>query len=58
MSMMINRRPVIASRSLHRRAPLVRHSLVALVKQGYHLAHCPNSGTLSLLWNLYLSTAT
>ena len=29
-------RPVMASRALHRRAPLVRHSLVASVKQGYH----------------------
>ncbi|MEQ1656343.1 MAG: hypothetical protein ABL960_11640, partial [Nitrospira sp.] len=27
---------------LHRLAPLVRHHLVALVKPGYHLAHCPN----------------
>ena len=34
--------PVIASRSLHRLAPLVRHHPVALVKQGYHLSHCPN----------------
>ena len=34
--------PVIASRSLHGRAPLVRHPLVASVKPGYHLAHCPN----------------
>jgi hypothetical protein len=34
--------PVIAARSLHRRAPLVRHPLVASVKQGDHLAHCPN----------------
>jgi len=35
-------RPVIASRSLHRLAPLVRHHPVTLVKPGYHLAHCPN----------------
>ena len=35
-------RPVIASRSFHRLAPLVRHHPVALVKQGYHLSHCPN----------------
>ena len=35
-------RPVIASRSLHRLAPLVRPPSGALVKQGYHLAHCPN----------------
>jgi len=35
-------RTVIASRSLHHRAPLVRHPSWASVKQGYHLAHCPN----------------
>ena len=35
-------RPVIASRSLHRLAPLVRPPSGASVTQGYHLAHCPN----------------
>src|SRR4029077_11678150 len=35
-------RPVIASRSLHRLAPLVRPLSGASIKQGYHLAHCPN----------------
>lgn len=35
-------RPVIASRSLHRLAPLVGHHPVASVKPGYHLPHCPN----------------
>ena len=35
-------RPVIPSRSLHRLAPLVRHSSVASVKPGSHLSHCPN----------------
>ena len=33
---------VIASRSFHCRAPLVRHPRMALVKHGYHLAHCQN----------------
>jgi hypothetical protein len=33
---------VIPSRSLHRLAPLVCPHLVAFVKQGYHLSHCPN----------------
>lgn len=42
----LKRGPVIPSCSLHRRAPLVRHSLVALVKQGYHLSHCPNCRSL------------
>ncbi len=35
-------RSVIPSCSLHRLAPLVRHHLVASVKPGYHLPHCPN----------------
>jgi len=35
-------RPVIASRSLHRLAPLDRPPLGASVKQGHHLAHCQN----------------
>ena len=35
-------RSVIPSRSLHRLAPLVHHHLVAFVKPGYHLSHCPN----------------
>ena len=34
--------PVIASRSLHRLAPLVRPPSGASGKPGYHLAHCPN----------------
>jgi hypothetical protein len=35
-------RPVIPSRSLHLLALWVRHHSVALVKPGYHLAHCLN----------------
>ena len=35
-------RSVIPSRSLHRLAPLVHHHLVAFVKPGSHLSHCPN----------------
>ena len=35
-------RPMIASGSLHRLAPLVRPPSGASVKQGYHLAHCQN----------------
>lgn len=38
----LKRGPVIPSCSLHCLAPLVRHLLVASVKPGYHLAHCPN----------------
>ena len=38
----VERCPVIASRALHGRAPLVRHLLVASVKPGSHLSHCPN----------------
>ena len=35
-------RSVNPSGSLHRLASLVRHHPMALVKPGYHLAHCPN----------------
>lgn len=35
--------PVIASRSIHRLAPAVRHLTVASVKPGYHLSYRPNS---------------
>ena len=35
-------RSMIASRSLHRLAPLVCHHSVGWVKPGYHLPHCPN----------------
>ena len=38
----LTRGSVIPSCSLHRLAPLVRHHLVASVKPGYHLPHCPN----------------
>ena len=42
-------RPVMASRPLHRLAPLVRHLSGASVKPGDHVAHCPNfRGPLSL----------
>ena len=43
----LDSRPVIASCSLHRLAPQVRPPSGASVKQGYHLAHCPNSGAPS-----------
>ena len=35
-------RSMIPSRSFHCLAPLIHHHLVAFVKPGYHLAHCPN----------------
>ncbi len=34
-------RSVIPSRPLHRLPPLVRHQMMAWVKPGYHLPHCP-----------------
>lgn len=44
-------RAVIASRSLHRRDPLVRPHSVALVKQGCHYHTGRISGARSLLRN-------
>ena len=35
-------RSMIPSRSLHRRAPLVRHHPVASVQQDDHVSHCQN----------------
>ena len=51
-------RTVIAFRSFHRLAPLVRHPSRASVKQGYHLSYYPNfqgpllPGSLIFSWHL------